>query len=92
MLGNALKWIGIFGVLTYNILCSVISKNEVYIMEFMTIKEAAEKWHISVRRVQTICNEGNVEGAVKFGGVWAIPKDAEKPADRRVKTGKYNKS
>jgi|GEM_PF-6155094 len=27
-------------------------------MEFMTIKEAAEKWNLSVRRVQTICNEG----------------------------------
>ena len=25
-------------------------------MEFMTIKEAAEKWNLSVRRVQTICN------------------------------------
>ena len=32
-------------------------------MEFMTIKEAAEKWNLSVRRVQTICNEGMIEGA-----------------------------
>ena len=30
-------------------------------MEFMTIKEAAEKWNLSVRRVQTICNEGMIE-------------------------------
>ena len=35
-------------------------------MEFMTIKEAAEKWNLSVRRVQTICNEGMIEGAMKL--------------------------
>lgn len=61
-------------------------------MEYMTIKEASVKWNISVRRVQTICNEGMVAGAVKFAGVWAIPLDAEKPVDRRVKTGKYAKA
>ena len=38
-------------------------------MEFMTIKEAAEKWNLSVRRVQTICNEGMIEGAMKFGSI-----------------------
>ena len=47
-------------------------------MEYMTIKEAAEKWNLSVRRVQTICNEGMVPGVMKFGHSWAIPKDAEK--------------
>ena len=51
-------------------------------MEFMTIKEAAEKWNLSVRRVQTICNEGMIEGAMKFGNTWAIPKNAVKPADK----------
>lgn len=58
-------------------------------MEFMTIKEAAEKWNLSVRRVQTICNEGMIEGAMKFGNTWAIPKNAVKPADKRIKSGKY---
>ena len=66
-------------------------------MEFMTIKEAAEKWDITarriqVRRVQTICNEGMIEGAMKFGNTWAIPKNAVKPADKRIKSGKYIKS
>ena len=56
-------------------------------MEFMTIKEAAEKWNLSVRRVQTICNEGMIEGAMKFGNTWAIPKNAVKPADKRIKSG-----
>ena len=61
-------------------------------MEFMTIKEAAEKWNLSVRRVQTICLEGSVPGAVKFGHSWAIPKEVEKPIDKRIKSGKYIKS
>jgi len=60
-------------------------------MEYITIKEAAEKWNISVRRVQTLCNEGAIPGVKKFGHAWAIPHDAEKPKDKRVKTGKYIK-
>ncbi len=31
-------------------------------MEYITIKEAAEKWNLSVRRVQTICNDGMIQG------------------------------
>lgn len=61
-------------------------------MEYMTIKEASNKWGLSVRRVQTICNEGMVVGVIKFGREWAIPIDAEKPADKRIKSGKYIKS
>lgn len=26
-----------------------------------------------------------------FGNAWAIPEDAEKPSDRRIKSGKYIK-
>ncbi len=56
---------------------------------FMTIKEAAEKWNITGRQVQNMCSYGKIPGASKFGRVWAIPADAERPADGRVKTGKY---
>lgn len=61
-------------------------------MDYMTIKEASEKWGLSVRRIQTICNEGMVEGVIRFGREWAIPKDAEKPIDKRIKSGNYIKS
>lgn len=60
--------------------------------EYMTVKEAAEKWELSVRRVQLLCVEGRIEGAMKYASVWAIPKDAEKPKDERIITGKYIKS
>lgn len=56
--------------------------------EFMTAKEAAEKWGISQRRVQVLCVEGRIVGAKKYASVWAIPKDAEKPKDVRVKEAK----
>ena len=60
--------------------------------EYMTVKEAAEKWGLSVRRVQLLCVEGRIEGALKYASVWAIPKDAEKPKDERIITGKYIKT
>ncbi len=61
-------------------------------MEYMTIKETSKKWGLSERRIQEICVLNKVPGAVKFGREWAIPKDAQKPIDKRVKSGKYIKS
>ena len=59
--------------------------------EYMTIKQAAQKWGIGERRINTLCQEGRIEGAVKFGKSWAIPADAKKPIDQRIKTGRYIK-
>ena len=50
-----------------------------------------KKWGIKERRINTLCLEGRIEGAVKFGNTWAIPEDAEKPKDERIKSGKYVK-
>lgn len=58
---------------------------------FITVKEVAEKWNIGVRRVNTLCLEGHIPGVSKLGNVWAIPEDAEKPTDERIKSGKYIK-
>ena len=56
---------------------------------YTTIKEIAEKWGITPRRVQVLCNNGKIPGAVKFGRDWAVPRNAEKPEDGRVTTGEY---
>ena len=58
-------------------------------LDYLTIKQAAEKWNISERRIQILCREGRIEGVVKFGRAWAIPIDAEKPVDARITTGEY---
>ena len=52
-------------------------------MEYMTARDAARKWKISVRLVQQYCVDGRIEGARKFSGAWAIPAGAQKPADAR---------
>ena len=59
------------------------------IENYITVKEAAEKWEIKERAVQAMCMDGRISGATKFGKNWAIPNDAERPNDRRVVTGKY---
>ena len=50
-------------------------------MDYMTLKEAAEKWGVTPRRVNYYCAGGRILGAVKMAGVWLLPKTAEKPID-----------
>ena len=45
-------------------------------MDYITIREASQKWGIGIRRINTLCNEGRIEGCVKFGASWAIPAEA----------------
>lgn len=58
-------------------------------MDYMTLKEAAEKWCVTPRRVNYYCAGGRIPGAVKMATIWLIPKDAEKPADGRRKKEKF---
>ncbi len=55
------------------------------VLAFYSAAEAAALWGISKRRVQILCAQGRVEGAMKVGQVWIIPAQAEKPADQRKK-------
>lgn len=52
-------------------------------MDYITVREAAKKWNISERLTQQYCTTGRIAGARKFGGAWAIPADAQKPASLR---------
>jgi hypothetical protein len=54
-------------------------------MEYMSAPQAAEKWGISERRVQKLCEDNRIPGVTKLGYMWLIPKDATKPIDRRFK-------
>ena len=53
---------------------------------YMTVKQAAEKWGISDRRVRILCAEGKVSGVTREGRSWMIPAGARKPEDGRFKT------
>lgn len=48
-------------------------------MEYITVSEAAQKWGVTTRRVQMLCNDGRIKGAVRFGPVWKIPATAVLP-------------
>ena len=61
-------------------------------MQYLSAKEAADKWGISDRRVQILCNQDRIPGVIRIGNIWGIPDDAEKPKDERVKSGRYIKT
>ena len=50
-------------------------------MDYMTLKEASEKWGVTTRWINYLCTAGRIPGAVKMGTVWLIPKGSDKPAD-----------
>lgn len=60
-------------------------------MEYLSIRQTAEKWGLSARWISDLCKDGRIPGATKIGSYWAIPEDAEKPKDERIKSGKYVK-
>jgi len=52
-------------------------------MDYLTAKETAEKWGISIRQVQQYCANNKISGAVRRGHQWMVPFDALRPADGR---------
>lgn len=59
--------------------------------ELFSILQLAEIWGISTRRIQKLYTDNRIDGAIKIGNYWAIPADAKKPIDERIKSGKYIK-
>lgn len=60
-------------------------------MDYMTVKEASEKWRVTPRRIIYYCADGRIPGAIKMATIWLIPKDAEKPIDGRTKIARSNR-
>ena len=60
-------------------------------MKYLSIRETAEKWGISPRRIQTLCAQERIPGVFRIGNMWAIPTDAKKPEDARIRNGHYLK-
>ncbi len=53
--------------------------------KYIKASEAAERWGISLHRVQVLCKEGRIEGVTRFGRSWMIPANTKKPQDARYK-------
>ncbi|MDM5234313.1 helix-turn-helix domain-containing protein [Lysinibacillus pakistanensis] len=60
-------------------------------MDYITTKEAASIWGISDRMVLYHCNSGRIDGAIKIGNTWLIPKTATKPQDKRFRRKNHDK-
>ena len=56
--------------------------------DWITVKQAAESWGVSDRRVQYLCVNGKLPGAVRLDMGWLIPKNAQKPLDGRTRNGR----
>lgn len=53
-------------------------------MDYITVKEAAEKWGVSPRRVQILCSQNRIQGVTRFGNRIMIPEDAVYPVQEKV--------
>lgn len=53
-------------------------------MDYITVKEAAQKWGVSPRRVQILCGQNRIQGVTRFGNRIMIPADAAYPVQERA--------
>lgn len=67
-------------------------RKKVDFMDYISVKAASEKWGISEGRIQKLCEENCIEGIEKFGRAWMIPKDTEKPIDKRCRKQRESKN
>ena len=44
-------------------------------MQYLSTRETAEKWGVSMTLIKRLCNQGRIVGAVYKDGVWRIPED-----------------
>ena len=54
-------------------------------MRYISLKQAAELWNISERRIRRLIQENRIDGAIKIGNAWNIPEETNKPIDKRYK-------
>ena len=52
-------------------------------MDYITIKEASEKWGVCTRAITHHVVAGRIPGTLKKGNLWLIPASAPKPEDGR---------
>lgn len=42
---------------------------------YISIRDAINKWNISERRAQKLCEANRIESVIRFGHSWMIPKE-----------------
>ena len=57
-------------------------------MDLMTVTEAATLWKLTKRRIQAMCETGQIKNAQRLGNMWVFPKNTARPIDGRTKSAK----
>ena len=53
--------------------------------QYLSAQAVSDLWGVTKRRVQNLCVNNRIPGAFRIGNMWAIPADAVKPKDARVR-------
>ena len=61
-----------FAFIRFSVYNGNISMGVSKLLDYISVKEAAEKWGISERRVQKLCEGNRIEGIVRSGHAWMI--------------------
>ena len=52
-------------------------------MQYISVKEAAEQWAISIQMVRRYCKDNRIPGVILRDGNWCIPEGAQKPLAKK---------
>ena len=61
-------------------------------MDYLTVRQTADKWGVTPRQVQALLKAGRIPGAIQPVRDWLIPVDALKPEDGRKNNRRHFKS
>ena len=61
-------------------------------MKYLSIAQTAERWGISTRRIQILCGEGRVPGAIRIGTVWGFQRTQRSQRTRESRTASISRS
>ena len=75
-----------------NVRMWMIMANQNIPKQYLSVAQTAARWGLTSRRVLILCGGGRIPGTARFGRIWAIPANAEKPADARLRHGRYVKN
>ena len=61
-------------------------------MDYLSVKEMAELWGVSIRMVNYYLNTGRIQGAIRKSGGWLIPANTPHPTLRSISDGRSTSS
>ncbi len=54
-------------------------------VKYVTTEEIASNWGLTESYVRSLCSDGRIKGAERFGCIWSIPENATWDVPRKTK-------